>query len=230
MDGRYPPGIMITLSDCTDASREIEFNNWYNQVLIPSMAELKFLRHAKRFENVLANTPTYLGRPKYLAVWEVYHNNLAQARETIISKKVKLQETGKDFNGMVKMVDAVYANSGKEQRTERTGRPVKGVYIVLCLPLNPLREDEFNKWYDDRHGPDILGLGLQDTCYRYKVVNKLDLVPFRHYYFSLYEMSMDPLEALQKLASHRPKWFADPVWVELLGTTWNGAFRQIYPI
>ncbi len=229
MEGRYPPGVLVALTDCTDPAKEAEFNNWYNKTLIPGIESLGFVRNTKRFENVMANTPTYLGRPKYLAVWEIYHDNLKQARQEILKRDAELKAQGKGFDAMVRMVDAVYANVGKELRTERTGQPVNGIYVVLCTPTDPARDKEFNKWYDERHAPDALALGFQDTCYRYKIVDQMDLVPFRHYYVSLYEMSMDPLEARTKLVSYRSKWLNDPLWVDLLGTTWTGGFRQIYP-
>ena len=229
MEGRYPPGVLVALTDCTDMAKESDFNKWYNEILIPGIEELGFIRNTKRFENALSNTPTYLGRPKYLAVWEVYRDDLEEAWKEIRQRDADLKAQGKGFDDMVKMVDTLYRRVGAEQRTERTGQPIKGMYVVICTPTDPARDDEFNKWYDERHGPDALALGFQDTCYRYKIVDWKETVPFRYHYVSLYEMSMDPLEARQKLVSYRWKWLEDPLWVNLLGTIWTGGFRQIYP-
>jgi hypothetical protein len=229
METKDPRGVLIALSDCVDEGKEKEFNKWYNEIHIPEIEALGFVKNTKRYENVLSKTGTFQGRPKYLAVWEVYRDDLKLALEDIRRRDAELKEQGKGFDGIVKMVDALYEKVGPEITTERTGSPAQGVYLVLCCPTDPAREDEFNTWYDERHAPDALALGYQDTCYRYKIVDKSDVIPFRYYYASIYDISMDPLEAREKLISFRYKWLEDPLWVDLLGVSWTGGFRQIYP-
>ena len=104
MDGRYPPAVMVHLADCTDTAREKEFNEWYNNVLIPHVQALGFVQSVKRFENVFGDRPTFQGRPKYLSVWEVYRDELKQARQEIFQHVAKLKEPGKDFDALVNMV------------------------------------------------------------------------------------------------------------------------------
>ena len=44
-------------------------------------------------------------------------------------------------------------------RTERTGRPVTSIYMVLNYPIDVSRDEEFNKWYNEKHGPEGLAMG-----------------------------------------------------------------------
>jgi hypothetical protein len=230
MEGRYPPGVIITLTDCTDTAQEAEFNRWSNDTLIPHIHALGFIRNTKRFENVLSDRPTFEGRPKYLTVWEICQDNLKQAFREFQQKRDELKTQGRGFDASVNMVDNVYAKTGPEIRTERTGRPVTGIYVVFNYCVDLARQDEFNQWYNERHSPEALAVGIWDTTYRYKVVDPSD-PPHPIPYATLYEPSMDPLKA--KLAWNpgfiRSMNQNDPLWVNLLGVIWTGAFRQIYP-
>ena len=229
MRGKYSPGVWISLADCTEQNREAEFNKWYNQTLIPNLESLGFMRNTTRFENVFSHTPTFMGRPKYLTVSEVYREDLMQALKEIRQKQAELASQGKGFEHRVEMMDTLFGRVGPEIRTERAGRPVRGIYVVVCYPTDPAREEEFNDWYNQKHGPEALALGFYDIAYRYKIVEPNDQIPYHFSYLTLYETSIDPLEARQKLVSFRPKWVADPQWVDLLGGGWTGGFRQIYP-
>ena len=50
-------------------------------------------------------------------------------------------------------------------------RPTRGILLVLSNCTDPSREEEFNRWYEDIHFPDILNVGQFHTAYRYENVN-----------------------------------------------------------
>ena len=35
MEGRYPRGILLAITNCNDPSKEEEFNYWYNHIHLP---------------------------------------------------------------------------------------------------------------------------------------------------------------------------------------------------
>ena len=37
MEGRYPNGLLLAVTDCNDLSKEEEFNYWYNHIHIPDV-------------------------------------------------------------------------------------------------------------------------------------------------------------------------------------------------
>jgi hypothetical protein len=230
MDTRNPNGMLATLADCSNPSREDEFKRWFNEVCMPGLAALECLRHYKHFENVMSHTATFQGKPKYLSLSEVYGDDFTEIHREIKASRSEMKSEGKVFDAYLPMLDmTLFRSVGPEIRTDRTGRAVAGIYVVLCFCTDPSREEEFNRWYDRRHAPDALALGAYDTAYRYKIVDPMDAIPYRPYYLTIYETSKDPLQARKDLVAYRYKWFSDPLWVELLGVYWTGGFRQIFP-
>jgi hypothetical protein len=230
MDGSYPPAVMVTLSDCTDTAREADYNRWCEETLIPHLELLPFVSKVKRFVNVFSDKPTFQGHPRYLIVSEVMREDLKQAQAEIRGHVAGLIDQGRGFDAVINMIDNLYGRTGPELRTERTGRPVTGIYLVLSYPIDSTRDAEFNEWYDEKHGPEGLALGIWDTCYRYRIADPND-PPHQVPYLTLYEPSRDALEA--RLAWNpafiRKQNENDPVWRDVLGSIITGAFRQTYP-
>ena len=83
-------------------------------------------------------------------------------------------------------------------------KPARGVLIVFTNCTDEARHEEFNRWYEDIHIPDILGTGAFHTAYRYESVEASDL-PAR--YLAIYETdNPDPAEAQAEIAKVRPEW------------------------
>ncbi len=194
MDGRYPSGILVVLSDCKDPAKERQFNKWYNETYIPWMERLKFVRNTRRYENLFGAEPTFRGRPKYLSLSEINHDDLKQALKEIRASEAQLNAEGKGSAVMVTKLDTMYQRIGPEFRTERTGRPVKWAMCALPGCADTTREDEWNKWYNEKHSWETLSpaIGIYDTGYRYEAVDCHELVPHHTTrYFSLYESSAE---------------------------------------
>lgn len=82
----------------------------------------------------------------------------------------------------------------------------KGILVAMTNPVSPEREDEFNHWYNDVHGSEVLGLAGFASLTRYRA--HAQAVPpgaepkFR--YLALYEVD-DVDQALQSLAEGADK-------------------------
>ncbi len=163
MDGRYPPGVMVTLADCADPAREEQFHRWCDGILIPAMDGAGWIRHTKRFVNVLADTPTFLGRPRHLLLAEVYRDDLAQALKDIRRLDTERERQAHGFDAVVPMVNTLYGRTGPEFPTERSGQTPQGVYVVFCYVKDTTKEGAFNRWYDEKHMPEALARGFYDT-------------------------------------------------------------------
>jgi len=227
--GRYPPGVFITLADCLNPARENEFNLWYNETLVPNMDTLGFVRNAERYENVFGNEVTFRSRPKYLALYEVYHDNLKQALKEIHQREDELKSQGKWFTDMIVKTNTLYQRVGPEFRSERSGSPIQIVYCGLVGPSDMSRKAEYDKWYNERHSPDALEAGLFDVGYRYDIVDPDDPMPHQSSpCFSFYETSVDLPTLQQRLENFRNKMIeVDPLWVNLLGIYYTGLFRPM---
>jgi hypothetical protein len=54
MEGRYPQGLLLALTNCTDPSKEEEFNAWYNHMHIPDVTAPGIFRHALALSTPIA--------------------------------------------------------------------------------------------------------------------------------------------------------------------------------
>lgn len=67
-----PKGIFIVYSNCTEASRDVEFNQWYTHTHLPDLSNAKGLLKARRFRNLRP----LQGPSQYLAVYEFESDDL----------------------------------------------------------------------------------------------------------------------------------------------------------
>jgi uncharacterized protein (TIGR02118 family) len=72
----------------------------------------------------------------------------------------------------------------------------KYVFVVYTKPT-PGKEEEFNRWYDEVHIPDVLRLPgfLSATRYRYEAVANTS--ESTHPYLALYTVETDDIHATQ---------------------------------
>jgi hypothetical protein len=80
----------------------------------------------------------------------------------------------------------------------------KAILVVQANPSNPEREDEFNRWYNETHLPDVLRVEGYIAAQRFRVVEGVPLAeglpPPPHRYLAVYELDTDDLEgAAQRL-------------------------------
>jgi hypothetical protein len=78
----------------------------------------------------------------------------------------------------------------------------KAVLIVYTNPISPQRDDDFNKWYDEVHLPEILATDGFIAAARYRLsdarIKGMDTP--NHRYAAVYELDADDLQnAIDKL-------------------------------
>jgi hypothetical protein len=75
----------------------------------------------------------------------------------------------------------------------------RAILVVQANPSNPEREDEFNRWYNETHLPDVLRVEGYIAAQRFRVVDGVPLAeglpPPSHRYLAVYELDTDDLEA-----------------------------------
>jgi hypothetical protein len=80
----------------------------------------------------------------------------------------------------------------------------KGILMVQSTPVSAEREAEYNRWYDEEHFPDVLGVPGFTAARRYRIADagplkaRSDIPP----YIIVYEIEADdvnvPLEELRR--------------------------------
>ncbi|SRR5579875_349828 len=65
----------------------------------------------------------------------------------------------------------------------------KGIMIVESAPASSDREDDFNKWYDETHLPQILAISGASVGRRFRRIGE-----GRYPYIAIFEIEADDLE------------------------------------
>ncbi|MSQ11645.1 MAG: hypothetical protein EXR48_02940 [Dehalococcoidia bacterium] len=196
MEGRYPNGLLFALTECTDPSKEAEFDDWYHKVHIPDVTSSGVFRQAIRFVNPTAKP----GEGKSLVTYETEHTDVGKLMKELMASAQSMPRE-RMFPAMKAVGAGAFKRIGGEYRA-RYGRPVCG---VLCAVTNcePSREKEFNAWYNDVHLLDILDTKQFHTAYRYE---STDPSATGGKFLAIYETDLDPFKAAQALAAHAPDW------------------------
>ena len=90
------------------------------------------------------------------------------------------------------------------------------------------REEDFNRWYEEVHIPDILDAGGFHTAYRYE---SLDPAATKAKYLAIYETdNIDPANAREKHAEEHTHWRERGRTSDLLDVTASLTGRRIWPM
>jgi hypothetical protein len=190
MEGRYPNGLFLALTNCTDPSQEEGFNTWYNHIHVPDVTAPGIFRHALRFVNSDPNSQA----GQYVATYETDWEDVSKA---LREAGAKMQERGDRGTPLLQEVRAgIFKKLGGEFCAAR--RPTRSILLVLSNCKDLAREAEFNRWYEDIHVADILETGVFHTAYRYESV---DPQATQAKYLALYETEQsDPAQVQEAMS------------------------------
>ena len=91
--------ILAVETNCTDPSREKEFNEWYDNIHLQDILQSPGMLSATRYKNSLAGE----GRGEYLALYEMETEDMQQTMAAFGEKVTKLNEGGR-ISELVKVV------------------------------------------------------------------------------------------------------------------------------
>jgi len=223
MEGRYPKGLLLAITNCTDPSKEEEFNAWYNHTHVPDVTAPGIFRHALRF----VNTDSSAAAGQYVATYETNWEDVAQAMPAHREASVQLRERGDRGTPYLQVVrSGVFKRLGGEFCAAR--RPTRGILLVLSNCKDSARETEFNRWYEDIHVADILDTGAFHTAYRYESVAPQAT---QATYLALYETEQhDPAKAREALGKARADWEKRGRLSDTIEVVASLTARRIWPL
>ncbi len=199
MEGRYPNGLLLAITNCTDPSKVDEFSYWYNHKHVPDVTAPGIFRHAIRF----ANTDPNSAAGQYVATYETIWEDVSKAMPAHREASEKLRKSGDRGTPLIQSVTSgVFKRIGGE--FEASIKPALGILLVLSNCKDAASEEEFNRWYEDVHIPDILDTGAFHTAYRYE---SLDPEATKGKYLAIYETdNKDPAKAREEMGKVRGDW------------------------
>ncbi len=213
----------LVLTNCTEPSREREFNRWYDQVHVPDLLEAGVARHGLRYQNA----EPQLGEAKYLAIYEIDREDLDRVDQEFARIAARLAERGRMHPTLEIVNREMWRRIGREFTTGRPAeKRVAGIWILQSNCTDTVRESQFNTWYDVTHIPDLLATGLFLAAYRFAAT---DHRPSGSY-LAIYETAIDPTTAVKEFVRiHRPRLREAGRLSDMINVTWRGTFLQLAP-
>jgi hypothetical protein len=223
MEGRYPNGLLLAITSCNDPSKTEEFNYWYNHGHVPYVTAPGVFRHAIRF----ANTDSTSDVGQYVATYETNLDDVTRAMPAYREARAKMRESeDRSTPLMQSRTVGVFKRLGGE--FSAANKPTLGILLVLSNCKDPAREEDFNRWYEEVHIPDILDAGGFHTAYRYE---SLDPAATKAKYMAIYETdNIDPANAREKHAEENTHWRERGRTSDLLDVTASLTARRIWPM
>ncbi len=223
MEGRFPHGVRLVLTNCMEPSREREFNRWYDQVHVTDLLEAGVASHGLRYQNA----EPQLGEAKYLAIYEVDREDLDRVDEEFARIADRLAERGRMHPALEIVNRGMWRRIGREFTTGKPAETrVAGIWILQSNCTDTAREAQFNTWYDATHIPDLLATGLFLAAYRFAAIGHRPSGS----YLAIYETASDPTTAVKEFVRiHRPRLRKAGRLSDMIDVTWRGTFQQLAP-
>ena len=83
--------LIAVQTNCTDPSREKEFNDWYNNVHVPDVLKIPGIVRMTRYENAIPSEE----QPKYLALLEVEADDIWEVTTALQKNSSQAEEQGR---------------------------------------------------------------------------------------------------------------------------------------
>jgi hypothetical protein len=149
--------MLLAYTRCNEPSREEEWSRWYDDVHLPDILEAG-ADVAARFELIQKPVP---GMPSvgfsHVAIYEFRGPQAEQRLEATFERDEEIRQLGRRHpNHGVMNVEVLRSNKG---RRVDPSPELRGLVFVSVMCLDPSREAEWNRWYDEEHLPDMMATG-----------------------------------------------------------------------
>jgi len=217
------------------ASHEEEYNKWYDQLHAPDVVSIPGFVTAQRF--IKNDLPLYrmvdLQVPKYLVVYKIATDDI----EGVFKEVSRRLETGETFMSpafdRATSVSYVYKpfrpeikGVGGEPKDARPG-PKQSYYQIVFTAMVQGKEQEFNRFYDDHHAPELAAIPGFTSAQRMILARPTAATIPATKYLALFKVETSDLTAVKKIAAG-PGFTASPAFDR--EATRGYTFRAIGPV
>lgn len=115
-------------------------------------------------------------------------------------------DAGVDVAGVDAVFEGLGSIEGVADRSDE--REAKGLMVVLVDNLDPARDAEFNRWYDEVHVPDILSAGSFHRGSRYRARDATAPAAYLAVYETDWERPAEAVQAMETRPNRAGLWDA----------------------
>ncbi|HEY7294404.1 MAG TPA: hypothetical protein VH916_05145 [Dehalococcoidia bacterium] len=201
-----PKAVWLVATKCTDPAREDEFNRWYDGTHLPDLLAVPGIVAARRYKLAGPANPKEPDA-QYLAIYEVDSDTPDAVISTGLQEhRPKWREAGRLIDCIEATSSTVFRQVGKHGEATNAA---KALLLVKTACSDPAREDEFNRWYDDVHVPDVTSVPGVIRAQRYKLDGQPSKTEPEAQYLAVYEFDTDDTRTVSRaIGAKMPEWTA----------------------
>jgi hypothetical protein len=115
--------LLVGESNCTDPSREDEFNRWYDNIHIPDLLEIPGMIRATRYENI---DPEGNGRAKFLAIYEFESDDIKETQSLMYEYRDRSRRPGHHSELLNVKTNGIYRQIMPTKEANKKGVSING--------------------------------------------------------------------------------------------------------
>jgi hypothetical protein len=180
---------------------EDEYNKWYDTQHAPDVTSVPGFVSAQRY--VVSDKQLRISDPlpKYLIVYKIVTNDLTSVYDEV-NRRLKTGETkmsptfdkSTSVSFSYKLTMPMTYHKGDSAKTKDSKLPTY-VQVVFSNPT-PGMEEEYNRWYSERHALEVVGAPGFVDVQRFALSGpQLNDKPVTYKYLALYEVKTDNIAA-----------------------------------
>ena len=214
---------MLVLTNCTDPSREREFNHWFDNDYLTHLSASGTFHHARRYRNTDQDLGP--GEARYMTLLETESKDLNSAMQDYQESQKVLIDRGEMHPAMGIVLSAIFRATGPQFRSGMEDRKTTGLMVMLANCKDESKHNEFDIWYNTVHIPHVIESGRYHTAYRYENV---DPKAPEGRYLAIYETDNEsPGELAALMARERPQWIEKGLYSPDIERLLRAAYTKI---
>jgi hypothetical protein len=179
-------GLVLRYTRCNAPSRESDWASWYDEVHLPELATRKPGGLVTRWE--LTSKPV----PGMPSVGFSHVDLFERARAGALLDALEATErAGEMHPAHCEMGTDILQPFGRFTSATPPSSDLRGRIVAFVACTRPSREDEWNRWYEEVHAPDMLDSGAFSAVSRWVRVERRR---FGANYMTLYDVTESTVE------------------------------------
>src|SRR5437868_1312179 len=188
--------LMLVKTNSTDAAREAQFNDWYDNIDIPDVLEVPGYLRARRGLKVadveLPASDLHNDAGRYVALYDIKSQDIDKTIIDMLMATRKMEMAGRSTD-LLKVTERVYYRQHAPAYEAPNAKPSDGNEYLLLERVVCCRDQaaqkQFNDWYDNVHVPGLSQAKGFMRATRYELYRVLMVEPKEvPTYLTVYEM------------------------------------------
>jgi hypothetical protein len=164
-------GLLVVYAKCVRAGAEPEWDAWEDDVRLPAQCTADGAWAATRFELTARPQPGMPGVGfTHVTVLELDDPDVGAQAARIVAVDDALRRDGRVHPAHAAIAADVFAAHGPYGTKAAPARARTGHILTHVLCTDPTRLDEWDRWYDEQHVPDMLSCGAFSAMSRWQRV------------------------------------------------------------